>query len=90
MTAVRVNYGAAINYLERIPTARFNIQPLVDEDLRRMVEIMRQYASSAFNYTDVAIMAMSKQLNIRLFYTFDYRDFRIFRPRHCDYLELLS
>jgi hypothetical protein len=31
---------------------------------------------------------MSKALS-DLIYTFDRRDFRGFRPQHCDYLELL-
>ena len=54
-----------------------------------MVSIMRQYASAAFDYTDAAIMALSERLNITQLYTFDHRDFRIFRPQHTAFLELL-
>jgi len=89
MATIRINYVQAINLLERILNASFDIQDLTEVDMRRMVEIMRQYATASFDYTDVAIMAMSERLNIRQVYTFDHRDFRIFRPRHCDYLELL-
>jgi hypothetical protein len=34
-------------------------------------------------------MALSERLNITQIYTFDRRDFTVFRPKHCDYLELM-
>ena len=34
-------------------------------------------------------MAQAERLNITHVATFDHRDFEIFRPTHCDYLELL-
>lgn len=89
MVTVRVNYEQAINLLERILNASFEIQDLTEQDMRRMVEIMRQYVTANFDYTDAAIMAMSERLNIQQVYTFDHRDFRIFRPKHCAYLKLL-
>jgi len=89
MTTVRVNYNAAVNYLAQTLNASFDIQPLVAQDSQRMVSIMRQYASAAFDYTDSAIMALSERLKITQVYTFDQRDFRIFRPQHAPFLELL-
>ncbi len=46
-------------------------------------------ALASFDYTDAAIMALSERLQITKVCTFDRRDFGIFRPKHCDYLELL-
>lgn len=89
MATVRLNFNEAVNYLEQVHKAGFNFQPLVDEDRSRMIEIMRQYASASFDYTDAAIMALSERLNITQIYTFDRRDFTVFRPKHRDYLELL-
>jgi predicted nucleic acid-binding protein len=89
MTTVRLNFAQAVNYLEQVQRTGFDIQPLVQEDRKRMIEILRRYASSAFDYTDAAIMALSERLNITQVYTFDRRDFTVFRPKHCDYLELL-
>ena len=34
-------------------------------------------------------MAIAERLNITRIATFDRRDFSIFQPSHCDYLELL-
>ncbi len=89
MTTIRIHYQRAINAFEQTQTGAFKIVDLSSEDMQRMTKIMRQYESSAFDYTDAAIMALSERLNIRQVYTFDHRDFSIFRPRHCDYLELL-
>ncbi len=89
MTTVRMNYARAISEFERLQSSAFHIEHLTSEDMVRMAEIMRQYASAAFDYTDAAIMALSERLSITQVYTFDQRDFRIFRPNHCPYLELL-
>jgi hypothetical protein len=34
-------------------------------------------------------MAQAERLNIARIATFDRRDFSVFRPKHCEYLELL-
>lgn len=89
MTSVRINYEAAIRYLEQVQKIAFAIQSLNPDDRQRMLEIMKQYASAKLDFTDVALMALSERLNITQVYTFDHRDFSIFRPKHCPYLELL-
>jgi predicted nucleic acid-binding protein len=89
MATARMGYTRATETCERVIEAGFEIQPLLDEDLLRLLAITRKYASSAFDYTDAAIMALSERLNITQVYTFDRRDFTVFRPKHCDYLELL-
>jgi predicted nucleic acid-binding protein len=58
-------------------------------DLIRMAAIMTEYATAQFDLVDCCIMALSERLNVRRVLTFDRRDFQIFRPRHCAYLELL-
>jgi predicted nucleic acid-binding protein len=58
-------------------------------DVTRAGEITAQYASAHFDFVDCCIMALAERLNITQVCTFDQRDFTIFRPTHCDYLELL-
>ncbi len=55
----------------------------------RMQEILSQYESAKFDFTDVAIMAQAERLNVTRVATFDRRDFSIIRPTHCKFLELL-
>jgi len=89
MLKERMSYAQAVATFEVLQSSAFKIEKLLPEDMRRMLEIMQQYASADFDYADVAIMALSERLNIKQVYTFDRRDFSIFRPKHCPYLELL-
>lgn len=72
-----------------LQTAAFQIEQLTREDMQRMTEIMRQYSDARFDYTDTAIMAVAERLNITEVYTFDHRDFSVFRPLHSAALVLL-
>jgi len=84
-----MNYETAIDYCERVYKSGFVITNLIDTDFNQIFQIMRQYSSATFDFTDVAIMTLAERLNITQIYTFDRRDFSIFRPTHCEYLELL-
>ena len=88
MTMVRVSYSRAVQLFATVRAA-FEIIELIDADLARMQAIMEQYLDTKFDFTDTALMALSERMGITQVYTFDRRDFSIFRPRHCDYLELL-
>ena len=63
--------------------------PIVPEDVHTIHEITEMYASAEFDIVDCCIMALAERLQITRIATFDRRDFSIFRPRHCDFLELL-
>jgi predicted nucleic acid-binding protein len=67
----------------------FEIEALTSADMLRMEQIMTRYADSRLDFADTAIMAQAERLNITRVATFDHRDFEIFRPTHCDHLELL-
>jgi predicted nucleic acid-binding protein len=88
MTTVRIDYARAVQVFAHTRAA-FEIQALTDPDMTRMQQIMEQYQDAAFDFTDTAIMALAERLDITRVCTFDRRDFPIFRPLHCDYLELL-
>ena len=59
------------------------------DDLNRVREIAIAYADAEFDIVDCCIMAIAERLNVTRIATFDRRDFSVFRPRHCEYLELL-
>ena len=71
--------------------ARLNAQleSLAKEDLDRVRDIANTYADAQFDVVDCCIMAIAERLNVTRIATFDRRDFSIFQPRHCEYLELL-
>jgi predicted nucleic acid-binding protein len=65
------------------------LEPITKDDLLKVEEIMGRYSDAHFDFVDCCLMALSERLNITQICTFDRRDFSIFRPTHCDYLELL-
>jgi predicted nucleic acid-binding protein len=70
-------------------TSEAELISLTKDDAERATEIMEAYSDARFDFVDCCIMALSERLNITQVCTFDRRDFVIFRPKHCDYLELL-
>lgn len=85
----RMYYFRAVQYLQHVHKGAFRIESLSATDRDRMESIMLEYTDNEFDYTDAAIMAVAERLNIETIYTFDHRDFSVFRPRHCDFLTLL-
>lgn len=89
MIASRIHYRRAIQVLGVIRTSAFTILDLNTTDLARMQVIMTTYHDAAFDFADVAQMALAERHNIQTIYTYDRRDFSIFRPAHAPFLNLL-
>ncbi len=58
-------------------------------DLDRILDIVNAYADAEFDIVDCCIMAIAERLNLTRVATFNRRDFSMYRPRHCEFLELL-
>ncbi|MEP6988304.1 MAG: PIN domain-containing protein [Chloroflexota bacterium] len=89
LLAERAGVPTSILFLSKIIESQIPLLPLESVDLIRARDIMATYADNRFDFVDCCIMALAERLNITKIYTFDRRDFRVFRPTHCDYLELL-
>jgi predicted nucleic acid-binding protein len=85
----RIGIHAVIKCLDALIAARIPLQPMTYDDIERVREITATYADAKFDFADCCIMALAERLNITKICTFDHRDFRIFRPVHCQYLEML-
>ena len=77
------------SFLRRFREFDSTLLPISDTDLDRISEIAETYADAEFDIVDCCIMALAERLQITRIATFDRRDFSIFRPRHCQFLELL-
>ncbi len=84
-----VGYHAIPPFLNKLAESSIQMQGLELSDIRRVQEITTIYESAHFDLVDACIMALSERLQITQVCTFDRRDFSIFRPIHCAYLELL-
>jgi predicted nucleic acid-binding protein len=80
---------AVINFLQSFAAAQPHLEPIQVSDIERAYDIMTKYADSKFDFVDCCIMALAERLDITQICTFDHRDFSIFRPSHCDHLQLL-
>ncbi len=78
-----------IRFLDAISKAGHEYAIIAPEDLIRARDIMAEYIDARLDFVDCCIMALSERLGVMQVFTYDQRDFGIFRPKHCDYLELL-
>ena len=81
--------NAVAAFLKSLIAMRPRLLSVEPVDLLRASAIMIQYRDSKLDFVDCCLMALSERLNVRHVCTFDRRDFSIFRPQHCDYLELI-
>ena len=80
---------ATLKFLDALTQYPCEFEIVTIDDLKRVREIMATYATARLDFVDCCLMALSERLNITDVCTFDQRDFRMFRPKHCDYLNLL-
>ena len=78
-----------ICFLENLPASRFSVIALTEEDLDRTAKILDDYSDSNLDFVDATVMAIAERYKIVQVLTLDQRDFRLFRPRHCESFEIL-
>jgi predicted nucleic acid-binding protein len=85
----RAGVSASVRLLSKLLETQVPLLPLEVDDVTRARDIMAMYADNRFDFVDCCVMALAERLSVTKIYTFDRRDFSVFRPQHCDYLELL-
>jgi predicted nucleic acid-binding protein len=84
-----LGYPALITLLRSVATRELVQAKSTLQDLERAAEVLEKYADSRVDFVDCAIVAMAERLNLTRILTVDRRHFTIFRPRHCDYFEIV-
>jgi len=82
-------HSAMLRFMEAFVSSKARLVAITHDDWQRATDIGKQYANAEFDIVDCCIMALSERMDIRQIATYDRRDFSIFRPKHCDYFELL-
>jgi predicted nucleic acid-binding protein len=85
----RVGPQLMLNLLDEIEQGVYQVLDLVRDDLRRINELLEQYADSRIGFVDAAVLAIVERLNEPKLATLDRRHFGILRPRHVESLNLL-
>ncbi len=71
------------------PPRRFHVIGLVDDDIRRMAALVRQYADRRLGGTDASIIAVAERLGVTTVATVNRRDFDNVRPTHVRTLNIV-
>lgn len=75
-------------FLRGLPRTKYRLIALEAEDIVRTAELLEQYTDARVDFVDITLAAIAERLDIRRILTIDHRDFRLLRPRHCEYFEL--
>lgn len=82
-------YDVLASFLRQIETGSINIVGAETPDFLRAADILEQYADSKIDFVDAVIMAIAERFNIKRILTVDRRDFGMFRPKHCEFFEIV-
>ncbi len=92
-TAYLVGQSAGIptvvKFLQGLPESHFHLAGLGADNVKRIAEILDQYSDSRIDFVDASVMAVAEYYGIKTVLTLDHRDFRIYRPVHCQFFEIL-
>ena len=88
LIGARLGYDALRQFVRWSAGPLIRLEEITQADLLRVEAIMTQYADARFDFVDTAIMALAERLDIRTVFTFDQRDFRVFRLQHCEHLAI--
>lgn len=78
-----------VQFLYKLSESKFQLIALSDSDLTRVAEILEVYGDSRIDFVDATVMAIAERYKIQKILTLDQRDFRLFKPKHCQSFEIL-
>jgi uncharacterized protein len=80
---------AVARFLSEFGTAQQPLLCIEHRNLVRAGEVMNAYPEACLDLVDCCIVALAERLNITRICTFDQRDFRIIRPGHVEFLDII-
>ncbi|HFD40775.1 MAG TPA: PIN domain-containing protein [Anaerolineae bacterium] len=89
LLASRLGHSAMRRFLRELIASDTFLEPVDLADLKRIHEILDQYADSRLDFVDAVIVAIAERRNVRRILTLDRRHFGMIRPRHCAYFQIL-
>jgi len=76
----RLSSEVARTFWQDVLQGVFTVHWLDTKDLRRALDIDRHYADAGFGFADACSLAAMERLDLNTIFTFDRRDFSIYRP----------
>ncbi len=85
----RLGFHFADRLWQSVSEGVFELLELDIDDLGKAHEIENKYSKARFGIVDATCFLLCEKHRIRKVFTYDRRDFSIYRPRFADSLELL-
>lgn len=85
----RLTAAVAQTFWEDVVRGVFVVHPLDLRDLERALTLERAYSDAGFGFADACSLAACERLGIRSVFTFDRRDFSIYRTPKGEGLDLV-
>ena len=79
----RLGYPTTRQVLSELVNSNVLIEGINKTDLKRVMEILNQYADSELDFVDATIVAIAERMNITKILTLDKHIFSIINPQHC-------
>ncbi|MFZ5852674.1 MAG: type II toxin-antitoxin system VapC family toxin [Actinomycetota bacterium] len=76
-------------FLDAVADGTFQLVDLTTDDVERMAELVRQFASFPLGGTDASVVAVAERLGVREIATFDRRHFPAITPKDGGHFTLL-
>lgn len=87
--AARLGRDKMQKFFEGLAGGEGTYTPLLEEDLPRTLEVMKQYQDAEVGFVDASIVALAERYKVRRVLTLDRRHFALFKPKGLGYLEIL-
>ncbi|MDP5016597.1 PIN domain-containing protein [Anabaena sp. UHCC 0187] len=84
----RLGYPTTKQVLSELVNSNVIIEGINKTDLKRVTEILSQYADSELDFVDATIVAIAERMNIPKILTLDKHIFSIINPQHCAAFEI--
>ena len=84
----RLGHTTIRRFIQELDGGPFLLESITRSDTKRIYELLDQYSDIELDFVDAAIVTLAERLDIQRILTVD-SDFRIIRPNHCDYFEVL-
>ena len=85
----RIGPYAEVAFARSLERGELLVEPVLDSDWRRIVELTEQYADLPLGIVDASVVASCERLGATTLATLDRRHFSVVRPRHCQALTLV-
>ncbi|MGH7663278.1 MAG: type II toxin-antitoxin system VapC family toxin [Gemmatimonadaceae bacterium] len=84
-----IGTSAEIAFARSVASGEFPLEPLMEEDLARIAEIMAIYADTPIGFVDASLVTIAERLGVVRLLTTDRRHLSLVRPHHTSAFQLV-